>query len=142
MANFKEAVERGKKAPRQQEEDADAPIADFGKQAKAWLDDVVVTSLEAAKAQVAGEMNIDIDAAPQDQDQPLAPSVRFRLFLRPELEKPAKRTFTVNVQLSGEVSVSSPGMVAENVGNIGDRSGARFRNLLAKLIEDAAKGLR
>jgi hypothetical protein len=58
------------------------------------------------------------------------------------LEKPAKRTFTVNVQLSGEVSVSSPGMVAENVGNIGDRSGERFRNLLAKLIEDAAKGLR
>lgn len=141
MANFKEAVERGKKAPRQQE-DANAPIADFGKQAKAWLDDIVVTSLEAAKAEVAGEMNIDIDAGPQDQDQVLAPSVRFRLFPKPELEKPAKRTFMVNVQLSGEVSVSSPGMVAENVGNIGDRSGERFRSLLAKLIEDAAKGLR
>ncbi|TIM70652.1 MAG: hypothetical protein E5Y58_14325 [Mesorhizobium sp.] len=50
------------------------------------------------------------------------------------------RTFTVNVQLSGQVSVSSPGMVAREVGNIGDRADERFSSLLAELIEDAAKG--
>ncbi|RUU14651.1 hypothetical protein EOD23_00320 [Mesorhizobium sp. USDA-HM6] len=145
MSKFKEALERGKEAHRQQErrtrdDKADAPIADFGAQARAWLDDVVVASLEAAKAEVAGEVTIDIDATPRRTVEALTPSLRFRIYRQRGLEKTARKTFTVRVQLSGEASVSSPGMVAEDVGNIGERSDERFRNLVVKLIEDAAKG--
>jgi hypothetical protein len=67
MSKFKEALERGKEDRRQQEEHArnekaerDAPMADFGAQARAWLNDVVVASLEAAKADVAGEVTSDL----------------------------------------------------------------------------------
>ncbi|RWD96011.1 hypothetical protein [Mesorhizobium sp.] len=141
MAKFKEALERSKKAHSQQQEDANAPMADFGTQARTWLNDVVVASLEAAKADVAGEIAIDIDTTPRRQLKALTPSVRFQIDRKPRLKKTAKRTFTVNVQLSGEVSVSSPGMVAEDVGNIGDRSDQRFRNLVVKLIEDVAKDM-
>ncbi|MBZ9811096.1 hypothetical protein LB542_15885 [Mesorhizobium sp. BR1-1-9] len=141
MNRFKEALERGKTAHREQEEDGNASMADFGTQARAWLNDVVVASLEAARAEVAGEMTIDIDTAPRRRGGVLMPSVRFRLYRKPGLKKTAKRAFTVNVQLSGEVSVSSPGMVAEAVGNIGDRSPERFRNLVVRLIENVAKGV-
>ncbi|MDG4897761.1 hypothetical protein P9272_29920 [Mesorhizobium sp. WSM4976] len=141
MAKFKEALERGKKAHSQQGEDANVPMADFGTEARTWLNDVVVASLEAAKADVAGEMAIDIDTAPRRQVKALTPSVRFQIYRKPGLKKAARRTFTVNVQLSGEVSVSSPGMVAEDVGNIGDRSDERFRSFVAKLIEEVAKGM-
>ncbi|MDX8442851.1 hypothetical protein [Mesorhizobium australafricanum] len=141
MAKFKEALERGKKAHRQQGEDANAPMADFGTQARAWLNDVVVAALEAAKAEVAGEMTIDVDTASHRRVKELTPSLRFQIYGKPGLKKSARRAFTVNVQLSGEVSVSSPGMVTEDVGNIGDRSAERFRNLVAKLIEDAAKSM-
>ncbi|PBB94756.1 hypothetical protein [Mesorhizobium sp. WSM3862] len=141
MAKFKEALERGKKAPRQQKEDANATVPDFGTQARAWLDDVVVASLVAAKAEVSGEMTIDIDTAPRGRDKALTPSVRFRIYRKPEVKNTAGRLFTVNVHVSGEVSVSSPGMVAEDVGNIGNRSGERFRNLVVKLIEDAARDM-
>ena len=74
MPKFKEALERGKEARRQQEGHArdekaeqGAPVADFGAQARAWINDVVVASLEAAKADVAGEMTVDIDTAPRRQ---------------------------------------------------------------------------
>ncbi|PBC00565.1 hypothetical protein [Mesorhizobium sp. WSM3860] len=141
MAKFKEALERGKKAPRQQEGDANAPMPDFGTQARAWLDDVVVASLAAAKAEVSGEMTIDIETAPRGHDKALTPSVRFRIYRKSDLKGTAGRAFTVNVHVSGEVSVSSPGMVAEDVGNIGNRSGERFRNLVVKLIEEAARDM-
>lgn len=147
MAKFKEALERGKKARRQQEEPVggaemgkrDAPMADFSEQAKAWLNDVVIASLEAAKADVAGEVAIDIDTAPRRQVKALTPSIRFQIYRKRELEKTPRRTFTVNVKVSGAVSVSSPGMVTKDVGNIGDRSDLRVRTLIAELIEDAAK---
>ncbi|MDX8444775.1 hypothetical protein [Mesorhizobium captivum] len=144
MSKFKEALERGKEAHRQQEkrirnDKADAQMTDFGAQARAWLNDIVVASLEAARAEVAGEVAIYIDTTPRREVKALTPSLRFQIY-REGLEKTARKTFTVRVQLSGEASVSSPGMVAEDVGNIGDRSAERFRNLLVKLIEDAAKG--
>jgi hypothetical protein len=43
----------------------DAPWTDFDAQARAWLNDVVVASLEAAKAEVASEVTVDIDTAPR-----------------------------------------------------------------------------
>ncbi|TPJ88142.1 hypothetical protein FJ434_11715 [Mesorhizobium sp. B2-5-13] len=141
MTKFREALERGKTAYHQQEQDANVPVTDFATKASAWLNDVVVASLEAAKAEVAGEMTIDIDTAPRRRGRVLTPAVRFQIFRKPGLKKTARRAFTVNVQLSGEVSVSSPGMVAEAVGNLGDRSGERFRNLVVKLIEDVARGV-
>jgi hypothetical protein len=147
MPKFKDALERGKEARHQQEEHArneraerGAPMADFGAQARAWLNDVVVASLEAAKTDVAGELTVDIDTAPRRQVKASTPSIRFRIYRKRGLEKKVRRTFTVSVQVSGGVSVSAPGIVAKDGGNIGDRSGERFRNLVAELIEDAAKG--
>ncbi|MER8975277.1 hypothetical protein [Mesorhizobium sp. M0800] len=147
MPRFKEALERGKEARRRQEEhtrdekgDQGAPMADFGAQARAWLNDVVVASLEAAKADVAGEVTVDIDTAPRRHVKASTPSIRFQIYTKRGLEKKVRRTFTVSVQLSGGCQVSAPGIVAKDVGNIGDRSDERFRNLVAELIEDAAKG--
>ncbi|MEI9400868.1 hypothetical protein [Mesorhizobium argentiipisi] len=147
MSKFKEALERGKRARRRQGEEArnekadwNAPMVDFGVQATAWLNDVVVASLEAAKAEVAGEVAIDIESPPPGKFEALTPLVRFQIYRNQGTEKVAERTFTVSAQLSGEVSVSAPGMVAEEVGNIGDKSDKRFRNLVVRLIEDAAKG--
>jgi hypothetical protein len=57
------------------------------------------------------------------------------------LGKKVKRTFTVSVQTDGGVSVSAPGMVAKDVGNIAQSSDERFRNLVAELIEEAAKSM-
>lgn len=146
MSRFKEALERGKEARRRQmvharneKTERDAPMADFDAQARAWLDDVVVASLEAAKADVAGEVTVDIDTAPRRVKSSI-PSIRFQIYRKRGLEKKVRRTFTVSVQVSGEVSVSARGIVAKEVGNIGDRSDERFRNLVAKLIEDVAKG--
>jgi len=148
MGKFKDALERGKKAhPKRNELTRDgqdgenASMAEFGTRARAWINDVVVASLDAAKAEVAGEVIIDIDTAPRREVKALTPSVRFQISRMPGSEKSAGRVFTVNVQLSGEVSVSSPGMVAEDIGNIGDRSDQRFRNLVVRLIEDVAKGI-
>ncbi|MER8395989.1 hypothetical protein NKH10_29790 [Mesorhizobium sp. M1340] len=45
-------------------------MADFSEQAKAWLNDVVIASLEAAKADVAGKVAVDIDTAPRRQVKP------------------------------------------------------------------------
>jgi len=144
MARFKEALERGKKARREltrnKQNEANATIEDFGAQARRWLNDVVVTSLEAAKAELAGEITIDIDPAPCRQVGAVTPSVRFQIRGKPGSKQATIKPFTVSVQVSGEVSVSSPGIVAEDVGNIGDRSDERFRNLVAKLVEDFAKG--
>ncbi|WP_192182939.1 hypothetical protein [Mesorhizobium amorphae] len=147
MPKFKEALERGKEARRQQEEyprdekaEHGPPLADFGAQARTWLNDVVVASLEAAKADVAGEITVDIDSASRRQVKASAPSIRFQIYRKRGPGKQIRRTFTVSVQLSGGVSVSAPGIVAKDVGNIGDRSDERFRNLVAELIEDAAKG--
>ncbi|TGQ66211.1 MAG: hypothetical protein E5V49_11550 [Mesorhizobium sp.] len=146
MPKFKEALERGKQARRRQEEHAYnetaeqvAPVTDFGAQARAWLNDVAIASLEAAKADVAGEIAVDIDTAPRRQVKASTPSIRFQIYRKREPEKKIRKTFTVGVQLSGGVSVSAPGIVAKDVGNIGDRSDERFRNLVAELIEDAAK---
>jgi hypothetical protein len=147
MSKFKEALERGKEARRRQLEHArnekterDAPVADFDAQARAWLNDVVVASLEAAKADVAGEVTVDMDTAPRRRVKASIPSIRFQIYRKRGLEKKVRRTFTVSVQVSGEVSVSARGMVAKEVGNIGDRSDERFGNFVAELIEDAAKG--
>jgi hypothetical protein len=145
MSKFKEALERGKEAREQEgkvrDEKAEGGVVDFGAQARAWLNEVVVASLQAAKADVTGEVAVDIDTAPRRQTKASTPSIRFQVYRKRGIEKEVtRRTFTVNVQLSGEVSVSSPGMVAREVGNIGDRSDERFSTLLAELIEDAAKG--
>jgi hypothetical protein len=146
MSKFKEALERGKKARRDQGKDArkekvdrDAPRADFSTEARAWLNDVVVASLEAAKADVAAEVIIDMDTAPLQTKGP-TPSIQFKIYRKQEPEKNVTKTFTVSVQLDGGVSVSAPGIVAKDVGTIGERSDERFRNLVAELIEDAAKG--
>ena len=55
MSKFKDALDRGKEARREQEgkvrdEKAEGDVADFGAQARAWLNDVVVASLQTAKA--------------------------------------------------------------------------------------------
>lgn len=140
MSKFRDAVDRGKQARREQKgKVGKAEGVDFGAQARAWLDDVVVASLETARSDVAGEVAVEIDTAPQAKAS--TPSIRFRIYRKRGTEKEeVGRTFTVNVQLSGQVSVSSPGMVAREVGNIGDRTDERFSTLLAELIEDAAKG--
>ncbi|UVC18395.1 hypothetical protein [Mesorhizobium onobrychidis] len=143
MSKFKEALERGKEAREQEGKDRNekAEGVDFGAQARAWLNDVVVASLEAAKADVAGEVTVEMDTTPRRQAKASTPSIRFKVYRKRGMEKEeVGRTFTVNVQLSGQVSVSSPGMVAREVGNIGDRTDERFSTLLAELIEDAAKG--
>ncbi|TPI57392.1 MULTISPECIES: hypothetical protein [unclassified Mesorhizobium] len=144
MSKFKEALERGKKARRRQDESADGhtPKVDFGAQARAWLTEVVVASLEAAKADVAGEVTIDIEPIPRPEDSAIAPSVEFRIYGSGAVEKNHARAFKVSVSISGEASVSAPGMVAEDIGSIGDKSDQRFRQLLARLIEDAARDRR
>ncbi|TIO78795.1 MAG: hypothetical protein E5X74_00595 [Mesorhizobium sp.] len=146
MSKFKDALERGKEARRRQEKhdsnveaERDALTADFGEQAKVWLNDVAVASLEAAKAEVASEVIVDIDTSPRREMKASTPSICFQIYSRRESEKAARRTFTVKVEVSGAVSVSSPGTVAKDVGNIGDRSDLRFRSLIAELIEEAAK---
>ncbi|RUU43998.1 hypothetical protein EOC93_12685 [Mesorhizobium sp. M6A.T.Ce.TU.002.03.1.1] len=145
MSKFKEALDRGKEARREQEgkvgnEKAEEGVVDFGAQARAWLNDVVVASLQAAQADVTGEVTVDIDTAPSHQAKASTPSIRFQVYRKRGMEEEViRRTFTVDVHLSGEVSVSSPGIVAREVGNIGDRSDERFSSLLAELIEDAAK---
>lgn len=145
MSKFKEALERGKEAREQEgkvgKAKAEGGAVDFGAQARAWLNDVVVASLEAAKAEVAGEVTVEMDTAPRRQAKASTPSIRFKVYRKRGMQKEeVGRTFTVNVQLSGQVSVSSPGMVAREVGNIGDRTDERFSTLLAELIENAAKG--
>jgi hypothetical protein len=145
MSKFKEALQRGKEARRQhvgdvRNEKTDARMANFDAQARAWLNDVVLASLEAAKADLAGELTVDIDTGPHRRVKASTPSVRFRIYKKRGLEKQVRRTFTVSVQLGGEVSVSARGIVAKQVGNIADRSDERFSNLVAELIEDAAEG--
>ena len=146
MSRFKEALERGIEARRRRVEHAgnrkterDASMADFDAQARVWLNEVVVASLEAAKADVAGEVTVDIDTAPHRQVKASTPSIRFQIYRKRGSEKKVRRTFTVSVQVSGEVSVSARGIVAKEVGNIGNRSDERFCNFIAELIEDAAK---
>ncbi|RWQ69657.1 MAG: hypothetical protein EOS85_28335 [Mesorhizobium sp.] len=142
MSKFKEALERGKEAREQEEKvgNEKAEGVDFGAQARAWLNDVVVASLQAAQADVTGEVTVDIDTAPGRQAKASTPSIRFQVYRKRGMEEEVtRRTFTVDVHLSGEVSVSSPGIVAREVGNIGDRSDERFSSLLAELIEEAAK---
>jgi hypothetical protein len=147
MSKFKEALDRGTEARRERANqglvegaESNAVMADFGAQARAWLNDVVVASLKVAKAEVVGEMTIGIDARPS-RAWTLAPSVRFQLYRKRGLGKKVKRTFTVRVQTDGGVAVSAPGMVAKDVGNIGRRSDERFRTVVAELIEEAAKSM-
>ena len=115
MSKFKEALERGKEARREQEHarnekaERDAPMADFGAQARAWLNDVVVASLEAAKAEVAGEVTVDIDTAPRRQVKASTPSIRFQIYRKPGLEKKVRRIFTVSVQVGGGYWCLHPG---------------------------------
>src|SRR2546423_5747858 len=104
MSKFKEALERGKEAHRQQDRhdgneraEGDASLPDFVAQARAWLNEVVVRSLEAAKADVAGEVAVDIDTAP-GRHVKTTPSIRFQIYRKRELGKVARRTFTVNVE--------------------------------------------
>ena len=88
---------------------------------------------------MAGEVIVDMDTAHLQTTAP-TPSVQFQIYRKPGPDKNATKTFTVSVQMDGGVSVSALGIVAKDVGNIGDRSDERFRNLVAELIEDAAKG--
>ena len=144
MPKFKEALERGKKARRQEDDsnvEAERPaMPDFIEQAKSWLNDVAIASLEAAKADVAAEVTVDIDTAPRRHVKTSTPSIRFQIYREGDSEK-AARNFTVKVEVSGAVLVYSPGIVAKDVGTIGDRSDLRFRTLIAELIEEAAKGI-
>ncbi|MET3577609.1 hypothetical protein ABID19_000624 [Mesorhizobium robiniae] len=144
MSKYKDALDRGKEARREQEGkvgNEKAEGVDFGAQARAWLNEVVVASLQEAQADVRGEVTVEMDTAPGRQAKASTPSVRFKLYGKRGTEGEVARTFTVDVHLSGEVSVSSPGIVAREVGNIGDRTDERFSTLLAELIEDAAKGI-
>ncbi|BCH23544.1 hypothetical protein [Mesorhizobium sp. L-8-3] len=143
MSKFKDALERGKQARREQKQEAseavadgDAAPADFNVLARTWLNNVVVASLESAKADVAGEVTIDIDTAPL-RIQGAVPSVQFQIYWAGSSRPP--RTFTVAVQVDGGVSVSAPGMVAKDAGGIANSSNEHFTNLVADLIEDAAK---
>jgi hypothetical protein len=145
MSKFKDALVRGKEARRQQKQEAseevadgDATPADFNVLARTWLKNVVVASLETAKADVAGELIIDIDTAPL-RVAGAAPSVQFRIYRAGSSSGRAPRTFTVAVQVDGGVSVSAPGMVAKDAGDIADLSNGHFTNVVAELIEDAAK---
>ena len=124
MSKFKEALERGNEARRDQGKDArkqkvesDAAKPDFSTKAKAWLNEVVVASLEAAKADVAGEVIVDMDTAHLQTTAP-TPSVQFQIYRKQGPETNATKTFTVSVQLDGGVSVSALGIVAKDVGNI------------------------
>jgi hypothetical protein len=147
MSKFKDALERGKEARREQEQqlgddehDRDAAAADFSVQAREWLKNVVVASLEVAKAEVAGEVTIHVDTKPLEVKR-ATPSVRFQIYKahgsRETQEVP--RTYTVSVQVDGGVSVSAPGIVAKDAGDLGNKSGDRFTTLVAELIEEAAK---
>jgi hypothetical protein len=64
MSKFKDALERGKEARREQKQqsseevaDGDAATVDFNVLARSWLKNVIVASLESAKADVAGEQS-------------------------------------------------------------------------------------
>ena len=137
MPKFKEALERGKGARREQSEPRGngAPVRDFEVEARAWLDEIVIATLKAAQAEVADELNIDIDAGSLRSKRKI-PSVRFKIYKKQDR---GGRTFMAAVQVDGGVSVSAPGIVARDAGNIGDRSAERFSNLIAELIEDVAK---
>lgn len=146
MSKFKDALMRGKESRHEQQQDAkqvvdgDATTADFKVLARTWLKNVVVTSLEAAKAEVAGEITIEIDTAPLHVTG-ATPSVQFQIYRAGSSSgnQAAPKTFTVTVQVDGGVSVSAPGMVAKDAGDIANRSNERFTNVVAELIEDAAK---
>ena len=147
MSKFKNALERGKGArgkqgqqTRKEKAGRDAAAEDFKVRAKAWLKNIAIASLQAAKTDVAGEMTIDIDTAALDADT-TTPSVRFQIYRTPKAgeKQVAPKTFTVAVQVDGGVSVSAPGIVAKDAGVIADESAERFTTLLAELIEDAAK---
>jgi hypothetical protein len=116
MSRFKEALERGIEARRRRVEHArnrkterDASMADFDAQARVWLNEVVVASLDAAKADVAGEVTVDIDTAPHRRVKASTPSIRFQIYRKRGSEKKVRRTFTVSVQVSGEVSALRAG---------------------------------
>jgi len=148
MSKFKDALERGKKARRVQEQqprkkgaERDEAATDFKVRARTWLKNIIVRTLEAAKAEVAGEVTINIDTALLDTDR-TTPTVRFQIYRMPKSgeKQLAPRTFTVTVDVEGGVLVSAPGMVARDAGVIVDKSAERFTTLVAELIEDAAKG--
>jgi len=147
MSKFKDALERGKKARREQgqltrKEKAgrDEAVADFKIRAEAWLENIAIASLQAAKTDVADEVTIDIDTTAFEADG-MTPFVRFQIYRRPKAgeKQIVSKTFTVAVQVDGGVSVSAPGIVAKDAGVIADESAERFTTLLAELIEDAAK---
>ena len=55
-------------------------MPDFIEQAKSWLSDVAIASLEAAKADVAAEVTVDIDTAPRRHVKASTPSIRFQIY--------------------------------------------------------------
>jgi len=147
MSKFKDALERAKKARRDrgrqtgtEKRERDQRAEDFKVRAKAWLENIAIASLEAAKNDVADELTINIDAAALDADS-ITPSIRFQIYRTPKAgnKQLTPRTFTVAVQVDGAVSVSAPGIVAKDAGVIADESPERFTTLLAELIEDAAR---
>jgi len=143
MSKFKNALERGKAVRRKREQLAgkekakrNSPAADFNVQAKAWLNDIALASLNAAKAEVASEVGIDIEVASL-QAEGTIPSLKFQIYRTPPRDKDVTpRTFTVAIDVSGAVSVSAPGIVAKDAGAIADKAAGRFTTLLAGLIED------
>jgi hypothetical protein len=143
MSKFKKALERGTAARRGQEQLArnekaqrNAAETDFNLRARRWLNDIALASLETAKAEVAGEVAIDIDATSL-QAKDAIPSLQFRIYRMPQRDSDvAPRTFTVAIDVSGAVSVSAPGVVAKDAGAIADKSAMRFTTMLAGLIED------
>lgn len=145
MSKFKDALERGKEARREQKQQVgdeepgrEAAAADFSVRARDWLNEVVVASLEVAKAEVVGEVTVDIDTTPLHV-KGATPSVRFQIYKAGGLREVAPRTYKVSVQIDGGVSVSAPGIVAKDAGDIGTKSAERFTTLVAELIEEAAK---
>ncbi|MDW6023529.1 hypothetical protein SAZ10_17400 [Mesorhizobium sp. BAC0120] len=149
MSKFKDAVERAKREAgrgrdqqtRRDKAGRDASAKEFNVRAKAWLENIAIASLQAAKADVADEVTIDIDTAAVRAES-MTPSIQFRLYRTPKGDEKhlASKTYTVAVQVDGGVSVCAPGIVSKDAGVIADESAERFTTLLAELIADAAKG--
>ncbi|MDX8529135.1 hypothetical protein RFM68_32255 [Mesorhizobium sp. MSK_1335] len=139
MAKFKEALERGEKGRDQEEEDANAPIVDFGTQGLA----------KRGRCCIAGSSQIRGGGRDghrhRHHSAPLGQSVNAFCSVpnlpKARIEEDSQKGIHSQRTAKWGGSVSSPGMVSEEVGNIGDSSDERFRNLIVKLIEDVAKGM-
>jgi len=158
MSDFKKAVDRGRQAAEEASQQAAKERADrkdaearYRGQARNWLIEVVLSNLEQAKTDVAGDVTIDIDtseldAPGEDNPNPYTPSVGFRIYRTPrsrELMDMLFKPTTFNVSINRDDGTvwanGGPQLASKSVGNIADKSGERFREWVIALIEDAVK---